>query len=147
MKIYCKVSNSAMWRLDSVATRFGWTATIWMNVVHGEQSAVPGNDWELIPTVTRRPASADRTTRRHFRLLANQWAERSLIGCRAMRRSVSNAGASNAGRSLCVQMSICWYHAKGNWLRYNFATESFYIVKLCRTFRPLLSKLSKRRQI
>ena len=50
-----------------------------------------------------------------------------------------NAGASNAGRSLCVQISrepsyplpIHWYHWKGNWLRYNFAADSFYIMKLC----------------
>ena len=46
----------------------------------------------------------------NFRLLANQWVERRLVtqwrhGCRAMRRSVCNAGASNAGRSLCVQIS------------------------------------------
>ena len=39
----------------------------------------------------------------NFRLLANQWAERRLVtqwrhGCRAMRRSVCNAGASNGGR-------------------------------------------------
>ena len=42
------------------------------------------------------------------------------------------------GRFLCVQISrewsyplpIYWYHSKGNWLRYNFAAESFYIVKL-----------------
>jgi len=39
----------------------------------------------------------------NFRLLANQWVERRLVtqwrhGCRAMRRSVCNAGASNAGR-------------------------------------------------
>jgi len=41
---------------------------------------------------------------------ANQWAERRLVtqwrhGCRAMRRSVCNAGVSNAGRTLCVQIS------------------------------------------
>jgi len=39
----------------------------------------------------------------NFRLLANLWAERRLVmqwrhGCRAMRRSVCNAGASNGGR-------------------------------------------------
>jgi len=39
----------------------------------------------------------------NFRLLANQWAQRRLVtqwrhGCRAMRRSVCNAGASNGGR-------------------------------------------------
>ena len=62
----------------------------------------------------------------NFRLLANQWAERRLVtqwrhGCRAMRRSVCNTGASNAGRSLCVQISrersyplpIYRYHSKG----------------------------------
>ena len=78
----------------------------------------------------------------NFRLLANQWAERRLVmqwrhGCRALRRSMCNAGASNASRSVCVQISrersyplpICWYHSKGNWLRYNFAAESFYIMK------------------
>ena len=66
----------------------------------------------------------------NFRLLASQWAERRLVtqwchDCHAMRRSVCNAGASNAGRSLCVQISrersyrqpIYCYHSKGNWLR------------------------------
>ena len=47
----------------------------------------------------------------NFRPLANQWSERRLVtqwrhGCRAMRRSVCNAAdASNAGRSLWVQIS------------------------------------------
>jgi len=46
----------------------------------------------------------------NFRLLANQWVERRLVtqwchGCRAIRRSMCNAGASNASRSLCVQIS------------------------------------------
>ena len=88
------------------------------------------------------PLTRQRAT--NFRLLANQWAERRLVtqwrdACRAMRRSVCNAGASNAGWSLCVQISrkwsyllpICWYHSKGNWLRYNCAADSFYIRKLC----------------
>jgi len=79
----------------------------------------------------------------NFRVLANQWAESRLVtqwrnGCRAIRQSVCNAGASNAGRSLCVQISrersypqpIYWYQSKGNWLRYNSAAESFYIMKL-----------------
>jgi len=79
----------------------------------------------------------------NFRLLANQWAELRLVthwrhGCRAMRRSVCNAGASNAGRSLCIQIlrepsdpqPIYWYQSKGNWLRCNFAADSFYIMKL-----------------
>ena len=94
---------------------------------------------------TRRPASADRTARSQLQaILANQWADRRQVtqwrhGCRAMRRSVCNAGDSNAGRSLCVQISrersyplpIYWHHSKGNSLRYNFAAESFYIMKLC----------------
>jgi len=80
----------------------------------------------------------------NFKLLANQWAERSLVtqwrhAFRAIRQSVCNAGASNAGRSLCIQVSreqsyplpIYWYHSKGNWLCYNFAAERFYIMKLC----------------
>jgi len=98
----------------------------------------------------------------NFRLLANQWAERRLVtqwrhGCRAMRPSLGNVGASNAGRSLCVQisrewiypLSIYWYHSKGNWLRYNFAADSFFLYNetLQQTFRPVLSKLFKIRQI
>jgi len=80
----------------------------------------------------------------NFRLLADQWAGRRLVmqwrhGCRATRPCVCNAGASNAGRSLCIQISrersyplpIYLYYSKGNWLRYNFAADSFYIMKLC----------------
>ena len=44
-----------------------------------------------------------------WKSLANQWPERRLVtlvgGCRAIRRSVRNAGTSNGGRSLCVQIS------------------------------------------
>jgi len=97
----------------------------------------------------------------NFRLLANQWDERRLVtqwrhGCRAMRRSVCNAGAFDGGRSLCVQISrersyllpISWYHSKGNWLRYNCAADSFLNNEtLQQTSRPLLWKLSQRRQI
>ena len=80
----------------------------------------------------------------NFRLLANQWAERRLVtqwrhGCRAIRRSVCIARASSGGRSLCVQilrersylLPIYWYHSKGDWLRYNLAADSFYIMQLC----------------
>ena len=85
------------------------------------------------------PLTGQRAT--NFRLLANQWAKHRLVtqwsyGCRAMRRSVCNRGASNAGRSLCVQiwrgrsypLPIYWYHSRGSWLRYNFAADSFYIM-------------------
>jgi len=30
-----------------------------------------------------------------------------------------------------LPLPIYWYHSKGNWLRYNHATDSFYIMKLC----------------
>jgi len=97
----------------------------------------------------------------NFWLLANQWAERRLVtqwrhGCRAMRWSVCNAGASNGGRSLCVQISrersyplpTYWYHSKGNWWRYNFAADSFYIMKLCSRILVLYCRnLYERRQI
>jgi len=30
-----------------------------------------------------------------------------------------------------LPLSIYWQHSKGIWLRYNFAADSFYIMKLC----------------
>ena len=30
-----------------------------------------------------------------------------------------------------VPLPIYWHHSKGNWLRYKFATGSFYIMKVC----------------
>jgi len=30
-----------------------------------------------------------------------------------------------------VPLPIYWYHSKCNWMRYNFAADSFYIMKLC----------------
>ena len=56
----------------------------------------------------RRPASADRTARRQFQATGHPVSRTQAseaMTCRAMRRSVCNAGASNAGRSLCVQIS------------------------------------------
>ena len=29
-----------------------------------------------------------------------------------------------------IPLPIYWYHSKGNWMRYNFAADSFYIMKL-----------------
>jgi len=93
----------------------------------------------------------------NFRLLANQWAKRRLMtqwhhGCHAIGRSVCNAGASSGGRFLCVQISrersyplpIYWYHLKGNW---SLPLTVLYNETLQQTFHPLLSKLSRRRQI
>jgi len=111
-----------------------------------KQTGYLGSKTEPNPTEFEQEGQHPLTGQRsaNFRLLANQWAERRLVtqwrhGCRAMRRSVYNADASNAGRSLCVQISrersyplpIYWYHSKGNWLYYNFAADSFYIMKLC----------------
>jgi len=93
--------------------------------------------------------------------LANQWAERRLMtqwrhGCRAMRRSVCNAGASNVGRSLCVQISRERSYPRANILiqlerqltaLHHCRWEFLYNETLQQTFRPLLSKLTKRRQI
>jgi len=109
---------------------------------------------------TRRPASAEGQPAANFRLMANQWAERRLVtqwshGCRAMRRSVCNTGASNAGpiplrsdikgtdlppanilipleRQL-IALQLC---------RWQF----LYNETLHQPFRRLLSKLFKRRQ-
>jgi len=89
-----------------------------------------------------------------FRLLANQWAECRLVtqwrhGCCPMRRSVCNTGASNAGRSLCIQISrersyplpICWHQSKGNWLHYNFATSFFIQWNFAADFSSCIVKI------
>jgi len=103
-----------------------------------------GNDSELIPTVTRRPASADRTACRQFQATSQP----------VSRTQASDAMTSRLPRyeMKCVQRRclqwgsvplrsdikgtelpppIYWYHLKGNWLRYEFAADSFYILKLC----------------
>ena len=96
----------------------------------------------------------------NFRLLANQWAERRLVtqlrhGCLAMRWSVCNAGASNAGRSLCIEISRersypCQYIDTTR-KTIDCATicrwQFLYNATLQQTFRPLLSKYFQRRQI
>ena len=30
-----------------------------------------------------------------------------------------------------IPLPIYWYHSKGNWMHYNFAADTFYIMKLC----------------
>ena len=127
--------------------------------------------------ITRKPASADTTARRQFQATGQpvsrtQASDAMTSRMPAMSRSVWNAGAFNAGRSLCLQISrkrsypqpICWYHSKGNWLRYNSAAERFYIMKLfsrrfvlyCRNcpkddkfryFIHILTKLGRRRTL
>ena len=63
-----------------------------------------------------------------------------------------------------IPMPVYWYHSKGNWLRYNYAADIFYILKLCsrlfvlyyrncpkadkfRHFIPILRKLGRRRTL
>jgi len=105
-------------------------------------------------TTTRRPVSADRTARRQFQVLANEWAERRLVtqwrhGCRAMRRSVCNADAFNGGRPLCVRISAnILIPLERRFIAPQLCHWQFlYNETLQQTFRPLLLKLSKRRQI
>jgi len=51
-----------------------------------------------------------------------------------IRYSLTNNKKLSGGWSLCIQISteqsyslpIYWYHSKGNWLRYNFAVDSFF---------------------
>jgi len=118
------------------------------------------NQLHVLITINTRPASADTTARRQFQATGQPVSERRLVmqwrhGCRAMRRSVCNAGASNAGWSLCIQISrersytlpTYWYHSKGNWLHYNTATDSFYIMKLCSRLFVLYCRNCPRLQI
>jgi len=39
-----------------------------------------------------------------------------------------------------VPLPIYWYHSKGDWMLYNVAADSFYIMKLC-NFDPPISRL------
>jgi len=39
--------------------------------------------------------------------------------------------SDSKGMELSPALPIYWYHSKGNCLRYNFAADSFYIMKLC----------------
>ena len=89
-------------------------------------------------------ASDDRTARRQFqangqpvsRTQASD-AMTSRMPCCEM-KCVQRRCFQCTCASLCVQISrersyplpIYWYHSKGNWLRYNLAAESFYILKL-----------------
>jgi len=99
--------------------------------------------WRAIKRVTtRRPESADRTARRQFQA----------TGQPVSRTQASDSMTSRLSRyeAKCVQRrcfqcrsvplrsdrewSYPWpiygYHSKSNWLRYNAAAESFYIMKL-----------------
>jgi len=86
-------------------------------------------------------ATADRTARRQFQATGQPVSRTHASDAMTSRlpryeaRCVCNAGASNAGQSLCIQISrersyplpLYWYHSKSNWLHYNFAADSFYV--------------------
>jgi len=89
-------------------------------------------------STTRRPASADMTAHRQFQATGQPVSQTQASDAmtsqmpRYEAKYVCNAGASNAGRSLCIQISrersyplpIYWYHSKGNWLPYNYDFSS-----------------------
>jgi len=106
---------------------------IWLSYCH-----------KVIIIITRRPASADRIVRRQFQATGQpvsqtqasdtmmSWLPRSEAKCvqrRCFQCELVPLRSDIKGTEL--PLLISWYHSKGNWLRYNFAAESFYIMKLC----------------
>jgi len=81
----------------------------------------------------------------NWKSLANQWAERRLVTLVISHTAAALWGEVCAMHVLPMRVGfyvqiwrerncclpIYWYHLKGNWLRYNFAADSFYIMKLC----------------
>ena len=43
-----------------------------------------------------------------------------------------------------VPLTIYWYHSKGNWLRYNLAADSFYIVKIAADFSSVIVEIVRK---
>ena len=87
-----------------------------------------------LPKRTRRPASADRTARRQFQ--ANGQPVSRTQASDAMTSRLPHYEAKCVwgqyqGNGAIPCQYIDWYHSKGHWLRYNFAADSFYIMKLC----------------
>ena len=96
------------------------------------------------PKTTRRPASADRIACRQFQATGQPVSRTQASDAMTSRLPRYEAKCVQRrcfrwGSVLCVQISrersyplpIYWYHSKGNWLRYKFAADSFYIMKLC----------------
>jgi len=52
------------------------------------------------------------------------------VKTRCLQEGVSHLEPRFQGERV-VPLPIYWYHLKGNWLRYNCAADSFYIMKLC----------------
>ena len=94
-------------------------------------------------TALTRPASADRTARRQFQATGQPMSRTQVSDAMMSRLPCYEAKCVQRRcfqcQSLCIQISrersyplpVYWYHSKGNWLRYNFAADSFYIIKLC----------------
>jgi len=93
---------------------------------------------------TRRPASADRTVRRQFKATGQpvSWTQASdamtsrlpQYEAKCVQRRCFQSGPVPLRSDIKgteLPLPIYWYHSKGNWLRYNFATDIFYIMKLC----------------
>ena len=86
--------------------------------------------------ITRRPASADRTARRQFHATGQPVSRTQVSDAMTSRlpRYEAKCVQRRCFQSVCARISrersyalpIYWYHSKGNWLRYNFAADSFY---------------------
>ena len=113
----------------------------------------------------KKPASADRTARRQFQATGQPVSRtqasdamtsrlpRYEAKCVRTQRRCFQCGSvplrsDIKGTELPPAVPIYWYHSKGNWLRYNFAADSFYIMKLCSRLLVLYCwNLYERRQI
>ena len=97
----------------------------------------------LLQSLTRRRASADRTARRQFQATGQPVSrtqasdavtsrlpryEAKCVQCRCFQCGSVPLRSDIKGTEL--PLPIYWYHSKGNWSHYNFAAESFYIMKL-----------------
>jgi len=110
---------------------------------------------------TRKPASADRTARHQFQATSQPVsrtqasdAMTSRLPCheaKCVQRRCFKCGSVPLHSDIKgteLPLTIYWYHSKGNWLRYNSAAESFYVMKLCsRHFILYCWNLYERRQI
>ena len=91
------------------------------------------------------------------RPVRHNWISFLSLTVEALRgKMCQNSLPSGGGGSVWAKISggsgrplpIYWYHSKGNWLRYNFAADSFYIMKLCSRLLVLCCQnLYERRQI
>ena len=91
--------------------------------------------------ITRRPASADTTARGQFQATGQpvSWTQASdamtsrlpRYEAKCVQRRCFQCGSvalRSDTRGTELPLPIYWYHSKGNWLRYNVAADSFYIM-------------------